>query len=265
MLYVGGLSFVAGSNHKFGNDGPPQKSYFHPSGGSKDQEFNQLKYVCRQLCYETTCLEFELNWLFFVGPSVEHDGVWHPARACADFLNECTPQKRSYIHHLDLCLEWTPKNESKEPNQPTNHPQDYSTILAENSACFETIAKFCHDYPNASVSYVIDDFRTGGCGPSIRNCLQQGILASLALRHKDFLHLLPNAGELAIPIEYARRWANRRCVERLKVSNLDFPGCEAPNDKEIVVMQSESQGWSLTVDKIQACVDLLKHWDDHGL
>ncbi len=262
------LLFVPGSSYEVNLSGPVEKSYFeihtdNRLGHNLEREFNKLKYVCRQMYDETSCLEFSLNRLVFQGAAIEQSRAWSPARAFAEFLIECSPSKAARISDVELVLEsgslWTSQGPCILPLIQNIPPHPF-----ESSTHFEIIAKFCRARPQTTVVYLREDFHMGFYGDLLTN-VEQCIFLSLALRHKDFRHLMPNFDHSGVLTRPAMNWASSRCVELLKVPNLRFEGppggCEGLPDN----LYYGPGGVGLEEAEIEELTEMIVEWDTNGI
>ena len=106
-------------------------------------EFNQLKYVCRQLYAETACLELKVSNVAFWGTF--DDACRRPARAFSRFLKACSPAKRCWLRSVTLILA---------------EGGDTDAEFIEDPSEFLAVAKFCHENRQSMVEYVACEFTT---------------------------------------------------------------------------------------------------------
>jgi hypothetical protein len=170
------LSFQERPTHNQG------KAYFgiRTSAGEKMHEFNQLKFVCRQLYSETACLDIVYNKVRFVSSLGSFEQCLQPQQPFSIFLRELSPSVARWPMHVILVL--NPKNGEMA------HFINAGYRLA-------WIAGFCRQHSRAKVVIRISSFTSRIHNDPVRKALyflQSGVYLSLALRHLDLRYLLPD-------------------------------------------------------------------------
>ncbi len=253
-----GLVFFPRSNYVYSqSNSNGLKPLFceHGQQHNPDNEFNKLKYVCRQICKETSCLEFSVNTITFSGPGVENKSLWSPARAFAEFLQECTPSNVRRLSDVTLVLL---ADFEKRDLIPGEDPVQF-----EPSGSFEVIVRFCQRYLQMQVNYFFQDFDLGQ-RPLVYT-MMQGTFFKLALRHEDLREFLPSIVRRSNMMAYAERWASKRCVELLRVPNLQFHPGQLPEDDVLEEYLKDLSRLGLTDDEISRWFNIMKDWRDNEI
>ncbi|KAF2845575.1 hypothetical protein T440DRAFT_260685 [Plenodomus tracheiphilus IPT5] len=164
-----GLYFVAGTQEQSSRFvapfQPKCETCHHPSfnccrhtPGDKEKctspntpEFNQLKYVCRQLYYETARLEVQLNRIEFRS----YPGTPGPAQMFSEFLASCSPINVSWFKSV------TPSTIGQET--------DFDDVV-EPAKYLRPVADFCRNNPTSLVRYVPSELPSTPVSNSSNQC-----------------------------------------------------------------------------------------------
>ncbi len=217
---------------------------------------------------ESHCLELKFNLICFIGEPVQKGRRQRPAQAFAEFLKECVPSKHCYISLVELQMQ--PKGFDMAVYLPAAGSLNYGVplLLLESATDFETIANFCRKHPTSRVGYTAYNWHTDPWNPDfdLFDYLKQAILMILALRHKDYLHLLPQSHGLEILAKRAVRWASLRCVQQLKVDTFRF---FLPIGLEFADFKADIKGYGpkygMTNAQIEGCIVLFKELEGNGM
>jgi hypothetical protein len=225
-----------------------RRSYFAEYFSDEDEDFNQLKFVCRQLYTETALLELRLNRITFCGEFDTKETFLRPARLFTEFLEECAPTKASWLSRVELEL-----------GGDQILPFNSYVVPLESSVTLELVADFCHMYPQCRVKYITRTFNTESEAYSF---MTQGYFITLAVRHKDLLCLAP--GAYPFDFEAAVEWATSRCVKRLDVPNFRiFPQEGSRADGYFLGELITAPG--MTDAEREATFKLAKDWIKNGI
>ncbi len=250
------LKFVLGAPFQI-SEQFRQKCYFTTEDQSYDleDEFNRLKYVCHQMYDETSCLELTLNTLCFTNDDTVHDGSWPLARECAEFLRHCTPPIIARISRVSIKLRADYQGWREDFYGAISYPM----LLCENSASFETIAKFCRTYPQKSVCYSMKEFDFCSGATTV---IDQGAILRLALRHENLIPLTIG-DQVHATYRVAQVWASRRCVELLKVPNFRIVVKGVANYEDF--KEELRNRFGFRENEIQKRLEMLQIWERDGI
>lgn len=123
-------------------------------------EFNQSKYVCRQLYTETAGLELKYSPITFFGNS---QLTRLPARLFNNFLSTCATSKVSWLSDIILCAYGT----------------KYNFESAQNLLL---VAEFCRLHPHVRVEYIDGQFNMHGAPDTF---IDRGAYLAMAIRRTD--------------------------------------------------------------------------------
>ncbi|KAF2872790.1 hypothetical protein BDV95DRAFT_606362 [Massariosphaeria phaeospora] len=125
--------------------------------GSDHEEFNTLKFVCRQLYWETAGLELKSNQICFrPSQSSEHNANRTSPTLCIPlffhFVETCTPSRLAWLTNVTI-KEWDTYSEPE--RCVTKRCYEYI-----NSQCDRIVdlQRFCVLHPKISVTFVIPGF-----------------------------------------------------------------------------------------------------------
>ncbi|KAF1831076.1 hypothetical protein BDW02DRAFT_650155 [Decorospora gaudefroyi] len=129
--------------------GVDERSYFiklairEDEGRQDSDEFNQVKFACRQLYAETACIELHFNETHFsdaqhpeLGPSVRFQ----------EFIEQCAPLHVSKITQVTLDIKY---------DAEVDLPQD---MIMRQTHELQPIVDFCQKNPHMTVNYMIVSF-----------------------------------------------------------------------------------------------------------
>jgi hypothetical protein len=183
-----------------------------------NEEFNQMKYVCRQLYFECKALELKYAPLIFTG-----NRLVEPSLQFLTFVERCTPAKASWIRQVKL------------------YGSTYSgpRILLDDIDIFQELVEFCRANPKVHVDYVLQEMQLPTDFDGVKRFLVA--LAFLeAIRGRDLRRVLPFHAERKIRFSLrtaqtmAARWLRERTAihansgvvaektSNLEVQNLKF-------------------------------------------
>lgn len=214
----------------------------------EDKEFNQLKYVCRQLHTETACLELKFNSIDFRGDLDAKKAFRRPAQLFTEFLKECAPTKASWLSRVELEL-----------GGPVITSFTRSAAPLESSVTLEIVADFCRMHPQCKVKYHIEAF----IAEDDPVCFfTQGHFITRAVRHKKIQDLMDI--DYLFDSEEADGWATPRCVKRLDVPNFRiFPSKDSYIYDDFLSGIGEPRG--MTDAEMEVCLKLAKDWVNNGI
>jgi hypothetical protein len=230
-----------------------RKSYFstNPRSDSLDDEFNQLKYVSRQLYAETAFLEVKFSSIRcsgqVLGGSIQHG----PAATFATFLRGCSPSKAPWITHVQLEI--------------SGNAKMLRRLLIEKASHFVAIADFCRTHPQAHVWYMIQE------PPQLRSYFEAhyyfyvAVFMKIALRHQNMHHLLPDAVDWAHKFAVAEKWASAKQVARLDVPNFRIDVKDfhlTPMATSDLRIAAQRHGWTPT--EFTKCLQHAEDWTRKG-
>jgi hypothetical protein len=214
----------------------------------EDEDFNQLKFVCRQIYIETACLELRFNYINFCGDFESTKVSWHPAQLFTEFLKECAPAKASLLSRVELEL-----------RGPACLPFPGSVVPLESSVTLEIVADFCRMYPQCEVKYHIEAFHAED---SPDYFFTQGEFITRAVRHKKIKSLVPQSP--FFDPEEAEGWATSRCVKRLNVPNFRIFPSKTRYISECFLEELAETAGMTDADK-RASLELAEDWFDYGI
>lgn len=113
-----------------------------PYAEKEEDEFNQIKYVCRQLYHETKGIELRCNKICF------HQKYFHsqaPAPIFSKFTSSIAPRKISWLTHIVIATE------SYSTGQMIKHGINKMLEPADN---IMRMADFCRSNPHVTVDYI---------------------------------------------------------------------------------------------------------------
>jgi hypothetical protein len=111
-----------------------------PQSKHTNGEYNQIKYVCRQLYQETGGLETKLNKIVIFG---RHSPKAGPTRIFRLFLASSAPEKSSWFSDVTM---------------KSLHCGHIVNDLLEPSSDLCAIADFCRRYPHVNIRYIPGGF-----------------------------------------------------------------------------------------------------------
>ncbi|KAF2115336.1 hypothetical protein BDV96DRAFT_646345 [Lophiotrema nucula] len=113
--------------------------------GKTGVEFNQLKYVCRQLYDETVGLEVKYTEVIF--------RFAEPDEQFCRFMKNCAPTKKGWFTQISLVELF---------------PSFSETGCCFNADAIASVVKFCRDHPHTKVRYCIAIFNSKGSVSCVR-------------------------------------------------------------------------------------------------
>lgn len=138
-------------------------------------EFNQLKYVNRQLYKETAGLELKYNELDFVAPvgSVEPCG-----RQLINFMTYLKPSMHAWLTTVTV-------------GQPVDIAADSSSFMSDSFETVKLLDQICHKYPHIKVRVILPGWRL--CPDQdekpLDNFIGRGLLFAWSLRGDSSLSI----------------------------------------------------------------------------
>ncbi|KAF1831075.1 hypothetical protein BDW02DRAFT_70361 [Decorospora gaudefroyi] len=184
---------------RFADDGPCGKPrIYEPFPRFSKRDFNQLKYVCRELYQETAGLEAKFNILEITGGQWPKPG---PARIFNKFLRGCAPAKRRWFVKVIL---------------RQRHSGHSFMEIIEPASDVLPIADFCRQYPHVKVAYLVEGFEYKLY--SVRRFIKAGYFITMAVRGRNLFN--EQQSQLLPQVTLARRWTNEQGIARMKVPNL---------------------------------------------
>jgi hypothetical protein len=174
-------------------------------------EFNQLKYVCRQLYQDTACLELQYNSLIFMHMA---RAELEPDRQLVEFKRLCSPAKFAWIQRIEVHTQAL----AMAYNEILLH-----FLMHDHVESYVRTAQFCRNHPKIEFKYVLNSFNWltwSYLGPESCGFISQGIILLKALRNVDSSHLDPrHASRL---LAYGARCRSRSKKESWYADNLKF-------------------------------------------
>jgi hypothetical protein len=268
------------------DDNPPE-IFENPGGLNQPEEFvglevfNQLKFTCRQLHYETAGIEVRHNRVRMVSilkaPKSVPEGMnnidfWiavsddvKSAKGFINFFATCASYKAAWFKDIFLGpargsgkffdCDWAEEQlDSPEIDWAVQVP-DY----------FLAVAKYCRDHPHVTINVGVGGMDTGGVTASWH--ISYGIFLTYVFGGKDLRSLV--AADDGPPIVVGwhqfsdlQRWhLHSSCAFIPELSNLRFWAPRKTFDEEKFRRQLDKCSWLDTERSIQ----LLKQWATHGL
>ena len=245
----GDLEFVHRSAYtRFGQPSTAKKSYLKVRGNKTggDEEFNQLKFVCRGLYTDTICVEFKLNTIFFDSVFLGGRGVVGAAKLFSMFANQCAPSKAALLSRVDLSHHTCQKF--------------FQGGLKNLPITFEGIEDFCRAYPKCAVRFFAFDFKTQFKTAS--EILHQGLHIKWAMRRE-----IPDEFYMTVDIDqgrWPRYWVMEECALRFDVPNFRvFPRQGTCIDEkfrnEVAAVPMMTKEW------YHSCIDIVEDWFENGI
>ena len=245
----GDLEFVHRSAYtRFGRPSTARKSYLRVRGDKtrENDEFNQLKFVCRGLYNETICFEFRLNTIFFDSVFLGGRGMIGAAELFSRFVNDCSHLKAACLSRVDL---------SHHTGQ-----EFFGGGLKDLPVTFEGIEDFCRTYPKCTVRFFAFDFKTRFKTAS--EILHDGLHIKWAMRRE-----IPNEFYETVDIDegrWSRYWVKEESALEFNLPNFRvFPRQGTCVDdkfrKEVAAVPM------MTTERYQTCVDTVEDWFENGI
>jgi hypothetical protein len=184
-------------------------------------EFNQLKYVCRELYNETAALELKHNNLAF---SQVARAELEPDLQLLEFTRLCSPTKFAWVQTVELHI--------KALAMPYREHLSYF-LKPHHIDAYIRVAQFCRKHPAISVKYILNSFTWLSAFHVARESqgfINQGIVLQKTLRNKNLSWLRP--GMARYLLEEGADLRGRRKVQSWFAENLKFfPRKEAFDEK----------------------------------
>lgn len=245
----GDLEFIHRSAYThMGYPSVAKKSYLTVRGirTPVKKEFNQLKYVCRQLYTETACLEFVSNTIFFDSVIFEGGGVVGAGQLFSLFIRECAPSKAAWLSRIDLSYH----------TSEDFFLQGFPSL----SVTFGGVGDFCHAYPKCTVRFFLFDLKTQF--RTMSEFLFQGFVTNWVVRGKAFDDFHDN-------VHFDWTHSLRFATAVVRTLGLEFPNFRvfprvgACIDKEI--LKDLGKLPNISDESYIRCVDLAKDWVQNGI
>ena len=169
------------------------------------REFNEIKYVCKQLYAETAGLEIKYSTIEFYGDFPAEKG---PGMKFLEFMLTCAPTKAAWFHHVELTT------------NRAGHQNDNFEMMIEPPATMTCIVGFCRANPDLKIAYVSRAFQIE-FNRNVYEFFLRGEYLAYVLRHAELDVLLPhgmfsscawspgNFG-IAIDVENFQIWPSQR-------------------------------------------------------
>ena len=228
------------------------KPIFSACSDHMAQEFNLIKYACKQIYAEAKGIEVSLNMIIFSAPGVKFGA----AAQFLFFLREC---KVSWLRSVTLMASLPGSAVRTEPFTFPARPLD----LVE-------ISYLCRDNPRITVKFIISNFVFVDAETPFNalGFMRMGAYLTRVLRGQDILSLLPYTGpwprDSVRAIENFHKVVN---VKKLLVPNLEFcpllldEFCEEVFQESMDFFCGIQPGW----DEVRRCVDIAKAWSENGI
>ncbi|KAF2743881.1 hypothetical protein M011DRAFT_471008 [Sporormia fimetaria CBS 119925] len=262
------------------NLGSVVSSKFSKRGDRPKKAINQLKYVCRQLYYETADLELKKNKAIHL-----HKGREDEPEALSQFfvfMSNCHRVKMDWINTviLETSMEAIPEY------YDWNYDVAYLEILRPSDIeLLPHLDRICKTRPNTQFKFVVPYFHheatLWGAWPLLRGMIE----LARCLRNTDYTFLKNNCLE-AMEVPLDARWADHWIVEaparqlyrHMKARNLKFVAGGAFEDEsfraqilEDFVECDHGMPWypaecpGPANEALDACVKQMKEWAERGI
>jgi hypothetical protein len=227
------------------------------------EEFNQLKFVCRQLYAETACLELKASSVSFQG---EFGGLDRgPAYAFIKFFKQLEGSKCFKLKHVELDF---------------TRSDMVMLGLIEDLGILCQLAEICKAFPHMLVEYTVRDLKTRKAGhakdasPSPLGPLHfmiHAIWLCYLFRSIDMCRLLPG-----IRLEDSiclRELSDKNTGELESYKPLDLPNLKLKLGEKVLSetfkedLRQNMERWPLTIteEHLDACVKQAKDWVENGI
>ncbi|KAF1944323.1 hypothetical protein EJ02DRAFT_98719 [Clathrospora elynae] len=205
---------------------PGRKARVVFENGDEHQEFNQIKYVCRQLYAETAGLEAKYNMIYVHGSFPRGKG---PAQKFSEFLATCSRPRVSWFRNVLLS---------------TSSHYNMDSFIEPANFLF-AIADFCRNNPDAAVVYSPRAFDSRS--RKVYTFVLMGVYLTMAVRNKipschiPMRKIQSHEGYM----RSARQWTDKQGIARMDVPNLRFwPAVElAPRFVHDASRKSGGNSW----------------------
>lgn len=266
LIYAYALTADKGLNfHPSWGDGlrPPRFFPRSTSPATRSDEFNQLKYTCRQLHQETAGLEVQTSQTYFNNTT----DVRGPAETFVKFRETCTVKKAGWFRDVTLLDDygWGPRD-VLDHNKIYNGwalihflgytPEKYKDLL-EPRQFMHAVVDFCRNYKEHRVRYESAKFDLRvPCG-----LLLCGLHLNLEFRGNDLRSAVATSD---LPQRGYRRKelsGNNNSAAEFRVENLRYCIPQTGFDHNHLKSEYELFGWLHASD----CADLAQGWYENGI
>ncbi|KAF2730118.1 hypothetical protein EJ04DRAFT_568013 [Polyplosphaeria fusca] len=211
------------------------------------QEFNRLKYVCRELWTETAGLEAKYNRILVLKGELADCGA---IPSFLRFAETCSPEKLSWLRRIDI--------------RTTCGPDSF---LADYASDFSDLADFCYMHPRTQVRYILPGFPNYTFFPTLDwQIIATCTLYKWAFCDVDMRPLAPSIPpyDTDLPLDdaihSAKEWRGIYTMRDISARNLI---CILPDGHTNVDETDFPDSVGLRVKKLW--VKLVRHWGKFGL
>ncbi|KAF2791655.1 hypothetical protein K505DRAFT_376605 [Melanomma pulvis-pyrius CBS 109.77] len=241
-----------------------QRPIFHAQHKSNEdvQDFNQLKFVCRQLYHETRSLEIRCNALAF-----KQIARWE-LEASAQFLRfvKGLPRKKlKWLRTITL---------SRNPNTFRNSWAWCPGVVSQELPSIIKISQFCVTHPHIHVNFIIPHFKVhekfhllpNNPALDIVSFVVSAVYINRILRDKDFAFLLTDLLSDHFDRE-AIILRKGRLIQEFQASNLRFwPDMRVFDEYEFRKQAAmETHWWNALEGGLDIWVQHVRDWIENGI